>query len=288
MARPAALRRRPGGPGPIALRPTRGAVVLAGLCVILTVVDAHLTTIGHWLVVDPWTWPDLRLTALLTASFVARAAGPFALLLLALLIGYFYRESLRALWARQPAQLVGVIAGTVAGLWAADTWLAPGRGYGLAGAVIVLLWIGTAVERRWGAERLLRFSAIIVLATNALGATLTFATTSGVIIGERPLSFALMTVWCLMNARALIGGTEIAIGKLLWVLVAFGVLDLLLVGWIEGLVELAAIGLAWLIVHGYHRPRHAIDRIKLWRLERRRRSMRVIDGGRRFHRGASA
>lgn len=287
MARLAALRRRPGGPGPIALRPTRGAAVLAGLCVLLTLVAAHATSLGDWLVIGPWTWPGLRLTALAAASFVAPPAGPFALLLLALLIGYFYREPLRALWARRPAQLVGGVAGVVAALWVTDTWLIPGRGYGLFGAVIVLLWIGTAVERRWGAERLLRFSAIIVLVTNLLAATLAFAAGSGVVYGERPLSFALMTVWCLMNARGLIGGTEIAIGKLVWVLVAFGVLDLLLVGWIEGLVELAAIGLAWLIVHGYHRPRYAIDRIKLWRLERRRRSMRVVDGG-RFHRGALA
>lgn len=288
MARPAVLRRRPGGPGPIALRPTRGAVVLAGLCGLLTLVAAHAPSLGEWLVVGPWTWPGLRLTALATASFVAPPTGPLMLLLFALLLGYFYRAPLMALWSRRPAQVVGVVAGTIVGLWVANAWLVPGRGYGLFGAALVLLWIGTAVERRWGATRLLRFAAIVALTTHLLAATLAFAAGSGVVYGERPLSFALMTVWCLMNARALIGGTEITIGKLVWVLVAFGVLDVLLVGWIEGLVELAAIGLAWLLIHGYHRPRYAIDRIKLWRLERRRRSMRVVDGGRRFHRGAES
>jgi hypothetical protein len=288
MARPVvAARRRSGGPSQLpALTPLHGALVLVGLCIVCTALFAHAVGLRTWLVIGAWTWPGVQLPGLVTSTFVAPPAGPFSLLLLAALVVMVYLQPLKALWARRPMPLVAALAGGVAALWLVDRFVVPGLGYGLAGAVLVLGWVGTGVERRWGAQRLLGFAAIIVLTTNALGATLAYAAGAGVMQGERPLSFALLTVWCLMNAHGIIAGTRIAMGKLIWVLVAFGVLDTILVGWIEGLMELAAIGLAWVVVHGYHRPRHAIDRFKLWRLERRRRSMRVIDGG-RLHRPRS-
>lgn len=280
--------RRPGGLGRLPGRPTTGALVLVGLTVVCTLVAAHFLRAGAWMILGPWTLPELKLPALVTSTFVAPPMGPFSLVLFVAIGVFFYLDPLRAMWQRRPATLIGWIVGAIAAVWLLDRFVVPGLGYGLVGAVLVLGWVGTAVERRWGTERLLRFAALVVLVVNVVGALLTWLAGDLILSGDRPLAFALMTVWCLMNAHARLAGTEIAIGKLLWVLVAFGALDTLLVGVVEGLMELTAIGLAWALVHGYHRPGYTIDRIKLWRLERRRRSMRGVPGGRHHRRGGVA
>lgn len=281
-----APRRRGHGGGVRVPRPGRATWALMAACAVCTLVVAHVEVARSWLLLGPWTLGELEVTGLVTGAFVARPEGPFSLLILVGIAVMLSLAELKALWAARPGTVLGWIAGAVVAVWALDAWVVPGLGYGLVGAVVVLGWIGSAVERAWGDARLLRFALIVVGVTGAVGALWAWlaARPGPVLHGERPLMFALLTVWALMHARQVLPGTQIAIGKLVWLLVAFGVLDALLVGAVVGVMELLAIGLAVVLVRGWYRPAYVRDRIKLWRLERRRRSIRVIDGG-RLHRG---
>lgn len=268
--------------------PGQGTLALIAACVVCTLVFAHVDVARLWLLLGRWTLGEGAVSGLLTSSFVARPEGPLSLLLLVAIAVMLSLAELKVLWATRRGWLVGWVAGAVAALWVLNAFVVPGLGYGLVGAVVVLGWIGSSVEQAWGPKRLLRFALIVVAVTNAVGALWALlAPLSGPVLhGERPLMFALLTVWALMHARRLLPGTQIAIGKLVWLLVAFGVLDALLVGAVVGVMELLAIGLAFVLVRGWYRPTYLRDRWKLWRLERRRRSMRVIDGG-RLHRGSA-
>jgi len=108
----------------------------------------------------------------------------------------------------------------------------------------------------------------------------TFAPLNGV----GPLTYALLTVWCLMNGHQYFPLLRVQVKKLIWLLVALAVIDFLFQGRLAALMDLLAIGVTCLLVYGLWRPRHLADRIRLWWIERRvakRRSrMRSIDGGR--------
>lgn len=286
MVRVARARSRRGRGGGVRVpRPGRATWALMAACVGCTLLFAHVEAVRSWLLLGPWTLGEGEVTGLLASAFVARPEGPFSLLLLVGIAVMLSLAELRALWAARPGWLLGWVAGAVVAVWALNAWVVPGQGYGLVGAVVVLGWIGSAVERSWGEARVLRFALIVVGVTGLVGAlwVLLAARPGPVLPGERPLMFALLTVWALMHARQVLPGTQIAIGKLVWLLVAFGVLDALLVGVVVGVMELLAIGLAVVLVRGWYRPAYVRDRLKLWQLERRRKSIRVIDGG-RLHR----
>lgn len=313
MARPASRRRparAPGGPFDrfagglehVSLRPGRGALVLAGLMALLTAVHTWIPAARDWLTVDPTTLPDLRVVSLLTNGLVARPASAFGVIILAAITALLFADRLRALWHRDRVRLIGGVVVGVVALMALQRYVLPGRAYGLAAGGAWLLFVGTAVERRWGTRRLLIFAGIIMGVTNLIGALLAWPWPGGLaalvgdgampLWGENPVTHALMAVWCFMNAHQRMLFTGFRAGVLVWVLVAFDAIDLLFGGAIAGSMGLSAIGLSWLLITGNHRPGVVIDRIRLRRIERRvqerRSGIRVVGGRDHLHRGRLA
>lgn len=317
MARPAPARRsgRPTGPaggpfggglrggfgggfGPIALRPGRGALALVGAMTVLTALSTWVPRTLDWLLVHHDTLSGLRLTGLLTNGLVTPPGSFFGVLLLAALTGFLFQDRLRAWWRADRVRLVAGAVGALLALWALERWVLPERGFGLVAGGLMVLWFGTAVERTWGARRLLWFAAVIMVATNTFGALLVWLWPAGLraaigdgvlpLFGEGPLVHALLTVWCLMAGDRRLAFLGVEARKLVWVFVALDAIDLLFAGRIAGSMGLFAIGLTWALVNGHLRPRLLLDRLRLWRIERRlskrRRGLKVIDGGRRLHR----
>ncbi len=94
-----------------------------------------------------------------------------------------------------------------------------------------------------------------------------------------------------MFGRVRLAILNIEARKLIWVLVALGVLDLLFGPTVlGGLVDLMAVLIAVLLVTGLWRPRHLYDRLRLElierRVRRRRSGMHVVKDDQRYHRGA--
>lgn len=308
MARSASRRRAaPGGPfdrfaggfGHLSLTPGRGALALAAGMALLTAVHTWLPAAHGWLTVGPWTLADLRLTGLLSNGLLARPASAFGLLIMAAIAGLLFADRVRGWWYRDRVRLIGGVVAAAIGLMLLQTYVLPGRAYGLVVGGAWLVFVGTAVERRWGTRRLLLFSATIMAATNLVGALLSWIWPGGLgalltdgalpLFGENPLTHALMAVWCFMNARQRMALLRVEARALVWVLVAFDALDLLFGGAIAGLMGLSAIGLTWLLITGNHRPGVLIDKLRLWRIERRverrRAGIRVVGGRDHLHRG---
>lgn len=309
MPRPARSRTRaPGGPfdrfsgglDHLSLRPGRGALILAGALAALTALHTWVAALYDWLTLTGETLPGLRLTALATNGLLARPASVIGVLVLVAIAGLFFVDRLRALWAHDRVKLVGGALGGLVALVLFERFALPGRGYGLVVAGLWLVFVGTAVERRWGARRLLTFAATIVLVTDLIGALLLWVWPAGQLAalgdgrlplyGEGPLTHALMAMWCFMAGRRRMALLNVEARKLVWVLVAFDGFDLLFGGRIAGLMGLCAIGLTWLLITGNHRPGVALDRLRLWRIERRvkrrRDGIRVVGGRDHLHREA--
>lgn len=314
MARPA-RQRAPGGPSggsfggfdrfggalrSIDMTPGRGALILAGALAVLTALHTWVDPLYAWLTVTPETLPGLRLTALATNGLLARPVSIIGVLVLVAIAGLFFVDRLRALWDHDRVRLIGAALGGLVGLVLIQRFVLPGRAYGLLVAALWIVFVGTAVERRWGARRLLIFAAVVVLATDLLGALLVWVWPAGQaaafggarlpLYGEGPVTHALMAVWCFMAGRRRMALLNVEARKLVWVLVAFDAFDLLFGGRIAGLMGLFAIGLAWLLITGNHRPGVVLDRLRLWRIERRverrRGDIRVVGGRDHLHREA--
>ena len=93
----------------------------------------------------------------------------------------------------------------------------------------------------------------------------------------------ILTALCLMFGRQRLALLNIEWRKLVWVLVALGVLDLLLVSVVAGVMRLGGIGMAYALITGILRPRSLFDHAHLAYLRAKRlwrtRRLRVIDGG---------
>ncbi|MEE2786316.1 MAG: rhomboid family intramembrane serine protease [Myxococcota bacterium] len=235
--------------------------------------------------------------SLLTNPFVSAPSSIFGLLLLVGLGVYFFWPTVRAFWQRHTLTVVIGVVSVFALIGGLNALLGRGVAEGLLANLVLLVWFGSVVERHWGRNRLWTFTLLNVLGVNLIAlAFLTWAPASvgallgpsaAPIIGPGPLLDALMTVWCLMNARTRLAILNIEAGKLVWVLVAINVLDLLFTGFLSGVMGLLAIGLAKMIVTGRWTPSQIIDRLRLWRLERRitkrRKNIKLIDNDRHLH-----
>ena len=66
---------------------------------------------------------------------------------------FLFLDRVRTLWYTQRNALIGWSLGVLAALFLIDRFVLRGLGWGWASGVLVLLWFGTAVERRWGPRR---------------------------------------------------------------------------------------------------------------------------------------
>lgn len=290
---------RPGGFGG-GLRPGQGATALAALLTLGSLVAVWSPSAAAWLLASGSTFAELRLTALLGNTVVAAPSSFFGFALFVGIGVLLFLDRVRTLWHTRRNALLGWSAGILGALYLIDQFVLRGLGWGWASGVLVLLWFGTAVERRWGPRRTLVFAFWIAVPTNAVVAALltwapwtvtalTNAARMAPTHGVFALTDALLAAWCLMHGSARLALLNIEARKLVWVLVALGVLDLLFTSRLVGTVRLLAIALTWLLLTGHYRPRVLLDRLRLWRIDRRlakrRGRFEVIDGGRNLHRG---
>ncbi len=295
---------RLGGLG--ALRPSKAALVLMGLVGSLGVAARLWPALGKHLLLAPGQAPYQRPGALLGNSLVS-PDGSFIMfaLMLALaawlfwpIVGWYFKT-------KRAEMIIGVVA-TLGGLQLANIYLGghanSGFAWGLTLDLLFLAWFVTPLERMWGLKRTLLFSLWIVLGTNLLGALLLWVWPSGVLpmIGSRvvPLNgpgalldaFLAVYFWSLGRGRTALLGIEAY--KFVWFIIALAVFSVIFDGRIGGLMDLAAIGLAWLLITGNWHPRLLLDRLKLAQLKareaKRRGRFKVIDGGRTLHFSAPA
>lgn len=250
---------------------------------------------AEWLAVNPTTLPSLRLTALATNGLVAAPTGLTGLVFLGLIMGFFLQDRVRGWWRTHRVQLIAIPIAVLLVVGVADRVLLPGGfASGLLGSLLVVGWLAASLERGWGQRRLLTFSAVVMVGSNLVGALVlwgwpdsylaAFGSTGSPTMGTQPLMVAIMATQGFTIGRRQLSIIPLTGRQLVWLLVAIGVLDVLLRGVASGLIQLSAIGLAWLLVSGNWRPRYAVDRVRLYlidrRLARRRRGFEVIDGGR--------
>jgi hypothetical protein len=283
--------RRRRGPGSIfsAFQPGAGAQKVAVAVAAATLLFAFWPSTGLWLLLDPATLSDLRVTALVANSITAQPTSMLGFIFIVAIVGFLFADRVRMLWYTDRYRLIFVTLGTLGGL-ALINWLLRGYGWGLATALLMVLWFATAVEHRWGERRTLWFCLLIALSTNLVGAALLVGWPEGrqalaggpaaALNGVGPMVDALMTVWCLMAGSRRLAILNIEAKKLVWVLVAIQVLDLVFVGAISGLMGLTAILTTWLLITGLWRPAFFLDRLRLWFIERRvsqrRRKFQIV------------
>ena len=261
---------------------------------------AHLPVIrldtSPWMLMGPSTLPGLHLTSLATNTFVATPSSPISLLFLCALAAAFAWPTVRYWWRAKRMELVLGVAALFAGVYLIERLLLPIVAWDLVAGSLLLLWIVPGKEARWGTRRTLIFCAIIVVATNLVGATLLWASpaTLAPLVGVKgmpinglgPLIDALIAVWILMAGGQRVFGVEVR--KLIWVLIAMNSIDLVFSSVVGGVMGLFALWLARALVYGTWRPDVLIDKARLWlidrRLKKRRGRFKVIDGGRTVHR----
>ena len=243
------------------------------------------------LVITPSTLPSLRLLAPLTNGFVELSDSALGVIILLLIAGFIFQNQLRWYWRSRRRDLLLAVGLSFGVLWGIS--LVISGIWGLVAALIFTAWFATPVENRWGAKRLLLFSLIIAVSTNLVGALLLWwspGSLGGLLggpgplpAGNEPLMSGILTALFLMLGRQRLALLNIEARKLIWVLVALGVLDLLLVSAVAGLMRIVGIGVAYIVITGSWRPRLLFDRMHLLYLQSKRvwrtRRLRVIDGG---------
>lgn len=296
---------------PFNLRVSRGTSILVGVMVTCSLLAAW-GMFTHWLILSQHTIPRLELTALLTNTFV-EGGGPLRYIFVLAIGGFFLQDKLRWMWQRQRNDLITfgsllLIVPLAISLLFDPIW-------GLASSVVLFMWFIPHLESRWGLRKFLTFITIITVTTNLVGAILLwlwpieFPPVSGGFLtvvevtptsfgameallgsshvfptGSQPLINAMLTVWALSLGR----GGKLAIlniepYKLVYVIAALAGLEAIFSGFASGMMSLAAIGVAWMLVRGVYNPKLIIDRIRLFfierRLEKRRQGFKVVQGG---------
>ena len=271
--------------------------VLGVTLVICSLLAALVPESLPWMILDGSTLPEFRIPALFTNTFVARPSSMLGIIIFIALGCYFYQGWVVSLWRRKPATLIAALVLPLVVLYGIDYLLGPGKGYGRAIALLMLLWFVIPVEQRWGPGRLLSFCVIVTIVVNLLGGLLLWSWPAGRIAafgtdisathGLSPLSGAIIAVWCLMQGRQRLAILNVEAQNLVWLLVIIGAFDFLLVGRIKALLDLVGLLCAWLLVTGLWQPRYLSDRVRLWwierRVEKRRRSMHIVDNDRTLH-----
>lgn len=288
--------RRSGGGGP----PARGRVTRALLIALL--VSSVVASLGAlvfpglelapWLVIGPDTYSGLHLTALVTNTFVNLSGDPGSLFLPIALLALFRLRELPTLLRERWRMLLAWFVGILAVGYTVDRFLLPGV-WGILGALLITAVMGPTVERMFGARPFLRFCAKIALTTSAFGAALLWLWPGavGALVGPGaasptgigPLAGAWFLAFVLVLDRRMLDGLDVAInGRMLaLVLVAMDVYGALFSGFAAGLMDLLALAMTWLHLQGVGGPRLLLDRLRLWRLERRRaQRQRSVSGGR--------
>lgn len=272
---------------------TRGTLALVTATLGLSALT-HFGALDLPLVVDERTLSDLSLWTLVTNSLVTIRTEFLGFALFLVIAAFLFWERIRMAWYVNRVQLLMMVGLPLGALFLLDSVSPRGVIWGMASAAVMLVWFATAVERRWGTKRLLVFCLTIGFVTNLFAAVMVAVWPTSIVAalgngvtpfnGVGPITYALLTVWCLMNGNQYFALLRIEVRKLIWVLVAFAVINFLFEGRLAALMDLLAIGLTCLLVYGLWRPQHLIDRARLWWIERRvnkRRSrMRSIDGGR--------
>ena len=271
--------------------PGMGARLLCVLLTIITLMSALVAESHPWLMIHRSTIQNTQFTSLFTNTFVARPSGFFNLLIFIALGVYFFKDLFALWWRRDRAPLVVAIVGPLLAVFVVELILGGGRGWGLTTSLMVTLWFAIPVEREWGSRRLVIFCVVVVIMVNTTGALLLWAWPEGVtaalnhgaapINGMSSLSGSLIAVWALMIGNRRLAIINIEGKTVVWLLVVIGALDFILQGRIKGIMDLVAIGCAFLLITGYWRPRFAMDRLRLWllerRVERRRGSLHIVD-----------
>ena len=290
--------------GLFSVQPGTGTLTLCLLVLFVTVMYAVVSDLQSILVMSPRRIADVSILSIWTNSFVSSRSSFFGLLILLALIGYFIWPRIQFWWNRARTPL---IVSTVSGLllvYGLERVLGSsphtqGLAMGMTTSVITLIWFGGSVESKWGSKRFLIFSALIITVVNLTACLVayvmpgTFADPLGrPIHGSGPLVTAFVTVWCLMYGNMRLAILNIEARKLVWFLVVLSLLQMLFRSAISGLMDLVAITVAYLLVSGLWRPRHLLDRMRLWliesRIRRRRNQIKIVHDDQRYHRGSYA
>ncbi len=284
---------RSGGGSSRGVSMTRGTLYLVVASLGISTLH-HLLSVDIPLLVDGRTLPELNIWALLTNTLVTMRSSFVHFAVFMAIAGFLFWDRIRVAWYVSQGRLIATIGIPLALLFILDNLAPKGVVWGMASATVMLVWFATTVERRWGTKRLLIFSLTISLITNLFAAGMVVLWPGSVLAavgisfaplnGVGPLTYALLTVWCLMNSRQYFPLLRVQVKSLIWLLVALATVDFIFQGRLAALMELLAIGVTCLLVHGLWRPRHLADRVRLWwidrRVAKRRSRMRSIDGGR--------
>lgn len=221
--------------------------------------------------------------ATVTNGFICLGSSALNLLLLLGLIGYFNQSTVRRLWRRFEWRLVGAAAIALVMLHLLQAVLFAGMGWGYLSAMIVALWLGAALEQRWGSQRLFLFSMLVIFIPQCLGAVLVAAfETQQNLMGAHPLFNGWMTALCLLHGTNRLPGLNIKSAHLVWILVLLDGLAFVFDGSFSGAMGLAGTGTGWLLVSGRWRPEYLTLSIRKAIKERfrsrRRDRFRVIPG----------
>lgn len=286
---------------------TRALLVAVLVCTVVVIVagqslfglppgSEHLVP---WLVVGPDTLPSLKLTALLTNTFVNPSRHPDALFMPLFLFAMLNLEWLQeALQTRLKALLLGV-AGII-GVGIVLNALLPGA-WGLVAGLLLVWFFGSRVEASDGRAHFLRFSLGVAGLTSLFGAALTWvapgsvqalldpsaASTSGI----SPLVGAWLALFSLSLRNVRLTVLHLDGSAFFWLLVALDVYTVLFQGAAAGLMGLFGLALAWRFMSagrgpGGGRRVSLADRWRMWRLEQRRKRFKVLRGGPTLHRAA--
>lgn len=270
--------------------PPPGTQLLLALLCGLTLATAWATSALTVLTLLPGAPEAFHPIALVTNGLVAAPVGPGGFILLIALIGFFNQQAVIYWWRRAPQQVLAWTLGPLVALFVLDHFVLRGYAFGLAADAVLLGWTGTAVERIWGRRRLLWFVAVASVVVNTVAALLmwqapgTLAALAGpggaAPIGAGPVSYGLLTVWCLAQGDRVLAIINAPARKLIVALALLKGLDLIFVGVATGLCGLAGIGTALLLVSGRWDPRR-------WRKPKPRPRPRLVrdDEDRDYHRG---
>ncbi|MGB0647476.1 MAG: DUF1751 domain-containing protein [Bradymonadia bacterium] len=217
---------------------------------------------------------------LLTNGFICLDASPVILIVLVGLIAFFNLRKTQQLWWRYRWRLIVALLLCFLTFHFIQSMVFKGQGWGYLSAMILTIWLGSALEQRWGSRRLILFSAMVALIPQVVGFLLvSFTTSQPGLMGSHPLFNGWMTALCLMFAHQRIPALNIKSQHLIWVLVFLDSLALVLDGSYAGLMGLVGTGIAWVLVSGRWRPERIVHWWRRARDRRRRSRFRVIDGG---------
>ena len=262
-----------------------GTAIIATLLCVCSLTFIWADSLIPWLVLSTGKGTQPYPFAILTNGFVDVGASAFGFLILVLIAAYFNQSKVKRFWRNAPGRVIGITLGCALVLQLIHAQLLNEMGWGLFSALLVSLWIGSAIEMRWGTSRLLSFSGIVIMVTQGLGLGLLWffePLREQYIAGAHPLFNAWMTALCLMYGRQRIGNLNLTAKGLIWVLVALDGLALVFDGSLAAFLGLMGILTAWLLMTGRWRLSHLIEAMRLYmlkrRIQRQRSRLRVIDG----------